>query len=314
MSKVRILFLGTPEFARLSLKALIEDEHYDIVGVVTQPDRPAGRNMKLTPSPVKVFAQSLGLRVWSPESAKDPTFLSEITELSAECAVVVAYGQILKKEFLQAFPFGCVNVHASLLPRWRGAAPIQRAIMSGDKESGVCLQVMVAKLDAGAVLGSRRISISDSMTATELHDQLAILSGELLRVELMDYIRGNLTPVPQDETQVTYAKKIEKSEAQIDWRRSAEEIHNLIRGLSSGPYAFGIIEDKALKLHRTEISNLKLSAGEVEVREGNLYVGCGKGSLRILELQPESRAKMNVQEFLRGHPLKSGSKFKTEAK
>ncbi|HWU43744.1 MAG TPA: methionyl-tRNA formyltransferase, partial [Bdellovibrio sp.] len=192
MSKVRVCFLGTPEFAVTSLKALLSDDHFEVVGVVTQPDRPAGRKLQLTPSPVKQLAIVNNLKVLAPEALKkNPLMLDEIRNWGAEVAVVVAFGQILTQEFLDSFRFGCVNIHGSILPRWRGAAPIQRAIEAGDLESGVTLQKMVKKLDAGDIIGLRRIKITPEMNAMELHDQLALLGADLLRVELMDYVRGN---------------------------------------------------------------------------------------------------------------------------
>lgn len=183
MSKVRILFLGTPEFAAASLRRLINDEHFEIVAVVSQPDRPAGRKMQLKPSPVKELALAHGLKVYSPETVNTQEFRDEIASLGAESAAVVAFGQILGQKFLDLFPQACVNVHASVLPRWRGAAPIQRAVMAGDRESGVALQIVVRKLDAGPVLGIRRLAIPDEMDAQQLHDQLKELGADLLHIE-----------------------------------------------------------------------------------------------------------------------------------
>ena len=221
MSKVRVCFLGTPDFAVVALKQLLADEHYQVVGVVTQPDRPAGRKMQLTPSPVKQFALSQGLQVITPESVNKDFILQEIESWGAEIAVVVAFGQILSQKFMDLFPFGAVNIHGSILPRWRGAAPIQRAIEAGDVESGVTLQKIVKQLDAGDVIGLRKTVIEPDLTSSQLYERLADLGAELLHIELMDYIRGNLAPMPQDPAGVTIAKKIEKSEAVIDWTRSA---------------------------------------------------------------------------------------------
>ncbi len=314
MSKVRVCFLGTPEFAVTSLKTLLEDEHFEVVGVVTQPDRPAGRKMQLTPSPVKNLAVSAGLRVISPESLrKSPYLLEEIKKWGAEVAVVVAYGQILTQEFLDMFPFGAVNVHGSILPRWRGAAPIQRGIEAGDKESGVTLQRMVKKLDAGDILGVRRVILDDEINAMELHDKLAVLGADLLRVELMDYIRGNLAPIPQDEASVTYAHKIEKTESEIKWNLSAVTIHNKVRGLAMGPGTYTVVGGKKIKIHKTQVNvvtgNHSACGLISEVNEQFISVKCGEGVLNILELQPESRTRMSVRDFLKGHPLKTGDYF-----
>lgn len=311
MSKVRVCFLGTPEFAVTSLKALIEDEHFEVVGVVSQPDRPAGRKMQLTPSPVKNLALANGLRVITPESLKkNPLIVEEIKKWGAEVAVVVAFGQILTQEFLDMFPYGAVNVHGSILPRWRGAAPIQRGVEAGDKESGVTLQKMVKKLDAGDIIGIRRVALDNEITAMELHDKLAVLGADLLRVELMDYVRGNLVPHPQDETQVTYAHKIEKAESEVKWMLPAVEIHNKIRALTMGPGTYTLLEGKKLKLHKTRVSEnagAHPNAGAiVDINDEFISVQCGGGVLNIFEVQPESRNRMKVRDFLKGHALKIG--------
>lgn len=314
MSKVRVCFLGTPEFAVTSLQALIDDEHYEVVGVITQPDRPSGRKMQLTPSPVKTLAMARGLRVISPESLKkNPALLEEIQKWGAEVAVVVAFGQILTQEFLQLFPFGAVNVHGSILPRWRGAAPIQRGIEAGDPEGGVTLQRVVKKLDAGDIIGLRRVPLDQEVTALELHDKLAVLGADLLRVELMDYIRGNLVPQPQDESQVTYAPKIDKAESVIQWSLPAVEIHNKVRALTMGPGTFTSWGGKKLKIHKTKVSEKSGShpdSGTVtRVNEDFIEVQCGGGVLQILELQPESRNRMKVRDFLKGHSFSGGERF-----
>lgn len=210
MSRVRVGFLGTPEFAVTCLRSIIEDEHFEVVGVVTQPDRQAGRKMVLTASPVKSFASAQGLRVISPDSVNKDYILAEVQKWGAEIAIVVAFGQIVSQKFLDSFKFGCVNVHASLLPQWRGAAPIQRAIEAGDKISGVSLQKMVKALDAGDVIGRRMTPITDQMNAKDLHDKLAFLGADLLRVELMDYIRGNLAPLPKTKAKSPTLKKLIK--------------------------------------------------------------------------------------------------------
>lgn len=308
MSKVRVCFLGTPEFAVTCLKQLLEDEHFDVVAVVTQPDRPAGRKMQLTPSPVKAFALSKGLHVISPESVNKEPMLQEIEKWGAEVGVVVAFGQILSTKFLNLFPKGCVNVHGSVLPRWRGAAPIQRAIEAGDVDSGVALQKVVKELDAGDIIGIRRTTIKPDQTAAELYEELAQLGADLLHVELMDYIRGNLAPTPQDPAKVTYAKKIEKTESEIDWSHlSAPQIHNKVRAFNMGPGTFTTFAGKKIKIHQTKVVNGSGKPGEViEVTEGKLVVAGKSGALELLVLQPESRNRLNVSDFLKGHPLKKG--------
>jgi methionyl-tRNA formyltransferase len=310
VSRIRSLFLGTPDIARHCLEAMLKDEHFEVVGVVSQPDRPAGRKLQLQPSPVKALVEPLGIPVFTPENINVPEVLAQLKDLKAEVAVVVAFGQILKKDFLHLFPNKVVNVHASLLPRWRGAAPIQRALMAGDRESGVSLQVVVRKMDAGPVLGVRKISLTEEMNALELYEQCKIGGAELIAVDLMDYLRGNLTPVVQDEQQVTMAPKITREEADVDWSRSAFEIHNLVRGLMMGPVAQTHREGKLLKIHHTRIAigdGVLGRPGEVlEASDKSLLVACGKGSLQLLEVQPESRAKMPVEVYLRGYPLQPG--------
>ncbi len=310
MSKVRILFLGTPDFACTALEALLADSHFEIAAVVTQPDRPAGRKMQLTPSPVKTLALSKGLKVFTPETVNSEEFRSEVSALAVESAVVVAFGQLLGDAFLALFPKKAVNVHGSLLPKWRGAAPIQRSLIAGEEETGVALQIIVKKLDAGPVLGIRRVKFGDEVKATEAYPTLARLGAELLTVEYMDYLRGNLTPIDQDETQVTVAAKIKKSEAAIDWTKSAREILNLTRGLALGPIPFARRADGAtFKVHTVTVIDEDRNgvAGAVRgVSDVGVEIQCGRGVLRMTELQPESRARMAAKDYLKGYPVKVG--------
>lgn len=314
MSKVRVCFLGTPEFAVVCLKELLNDEHFEIVAVVTQPDRPAGRKMQLTPSPVKEFALSKGLHVISPESVNKEPMLQEIEKWGAEVGVVVAFGQILSTKFLNLFPKGCVNVHGSVLPRWRGAAPIQRAIEAGDIDSGVTLQKVVKELDAGDLIGTRRTTIKPDQTAAELYDELALLGADLLHVEFMDYLRGNLAPTPQDPSGVTYAKKIEKTESEILWSElTGQQVHNKVRAFNMGPGTWLSLAGKKVKVHKTKVAQGSGKPGEViEVSEDRLVVAAKSGAVEILELQPESRNRMPAKDFLKGHPLKKGDLLGTK--
>jgi len=284
---------------------LIKDEHFEVVGVVTQPDRPRGRHLKLQPSPVKELVMPLGIDVLTPENINDAEVLSHIASWRAEAVVVVAFGQILSQEFLDLYPRLVVNVHASLLPRWRGAAPIQRALMAGDQETGVCLQVMVKKLDAGDVLGSRRLKIDPDWNALDVLEQMKPLACDLLKLDLMDYLRGNLSTLAQDESLVTYAHKIEKSESPIQWSLSAREIHNHVRGMVMGPGASTRRGNEILKIHRTHVredSGAHGKPGEV-VGSGpqSLFVACGQGLIEILEVQPPSRSRMAASEYLQGY-------------
>ncbi len=304
MSKVRVCFFGTPDFATVALNTLLKDEHFEIVGVVTQPDRPSGRKLQLNPSPVKSLALSHNLKVLAPESLKNNVMITDaIKGWGAEVGIVVAFGQILTEDFLSIFHFGCVNIHGSLLPRWRGAAPIQRAIEAGETVTGVTLQKIVKRLDAGDMIGARRLEIADDMDALEVHDQLAKLGADMLRVELMDYVRGHLAPIPQDEALVNYAKKIEKSESLIDWQQSAVKIHNKVRAFVMGPGTFMILNGKKIKIHKTKISNISIqkNPGEMIVQNNQLLMQTGDGLLELLIVQPESRNRVTAEEFLKGY-------------
>lgn len=325
MSKIRICFMGTPVFAERCLAALLDDEHFEVVGVVTQPDRPAGRKLQLTPSPVKDLASKRAIPFVTPESLrKSPEAVATIQSWGAEMAVVVAFGQILTEDFMNIFKFGCVNVHASLLPRWRGAAPIQRAIEAGDSVTGVCIQKMVKQLDAGDVIAERKVQIGKSMTARELHDELCLQSIDILRVDLMDYVRGNLAPRSQDESLVTYAKKIEKQESEIDWNNSAYAIDCKIRAFNMGPGTHTTWNGKKLKIITAfaqpgrELENPGRILSVLDLAKDNAFasiaskaieVGTGQGTLMVTCLQPESKSVMSVDEFLRGNQINVGDHF-----
>lgn len=320
MSKVRILFMGTPAFASTALQSMLDDEHFEIAAVVTQPDRPAGRKMQLTPSPVKKLALEKGLKVLTPETVNTEAFRQEVQNLAVESAVVVAFGQLLGDAFLALFPKGAVNVHGSLLPKWRGAAPIQRSIMAGDLETGVALQIVVKKLDAGPVLGVRKISLLESQTAADIYPLLAKLGCELLSTEYMDYLRGNLTPIAQDESLVTHAAKIKKSEAAIDWTKPAHQVVNLVRGLALGPVPHARRADGSMfKVHRAVgvPSSVAYSGSSrqpgaiVGVSEAGIDVLGGDGhAVRLLEIQPESRARLSLKDYLHGYPVTIGEVLK----
>ncbi len=313
MSTIRILFLGTPEFARAHLQSLLDDDHFEVVGVVSQPDRPAGRKMQLQPSPVKALAVEKNIPVITPEKVNTPEVLEQIQAFKAEAAVVVAFGQILPQKFLDFYPRRVVNVHGSLLPQWRGAAPIQRAVMAGDKVSGVCLQVMVKKLDAGDVIGLYTLPIGENTTAMELHDQMIPLGQKLLNIDFMDYLRGHVAAIAQDESKVTYAEKLDKAESLIDWSWPAEKIHAHIRGMTMGPGTYSIRKGKKLKIITSRIldaSSVNGKAGVLSVSSsGGLEVTCGVGRLSLEEVQPESKPKMKSKDYLLGHPVEAGEQL-----
>lgn len=309
----KIVFCGTPDFAVPSLKALLADSEFEVDLVLTQPDRPAGRGKKLKASPIKTLALVNGIEVGTPEKLTGSEWQEKVMAGNYDLGVVVAYGQILSQDFLDSFKFGCVNVHSSLLPRWRGAAPMQRAIMAGDKETGVSLQKVVKKLDAGDVIAEIKIPLPLDLGARDLYQRLSHLGGDLLIHDLKKFLKGDITPRVQDDASVTHAAKILKEEATVDWNKSAFEIHNKIRGLDmGGPYAMTTHKGKMLKLHESQI--LETTAlgepGEVvEVNKNSFVISCGENNLELLIVQPESKSKMSSGDFIRGSRLEKGEKL-----
>jgi methionyl-tRNA formyltransferase len=302
---LRLIFMGTPEFAVPTLLELVAHGH-EIAAVYTRAAKPAGRGMKLQLSPVEVEARRLNLRVLTPATLKTPEALEEFRAHDADAAVVVAYGMILPQAILDAPKLGCFNLHASLLPRWRGAAPINRAIMAGDRESGVMVMKMDAGLDTGDVAMAERVMITDAMTSADLHDALAPLGGDLMVRAIGALERGKLQLTPQNKEDVTYAAKIDKAEAHIDWNKPAREVLRHIHGLSPFPGAWCemVIEGAVarVKILRCEIANGSGTTGEL--LDDRLAVACKQGALRILELQRAGKQPMKAEEFLRGTPLK----------
>jgi methionyl-tRNA formyltransferase len=297
---MRIVFMGTPDFSVPVLDALAAAGH-EIACVYCQPPRPAGRGKKDKPSPVQLHAEALGLPVRHPVSLKTPEEQAAFAALNAEVAVVVAYGLILPRAVLEAPRRGCLNIHASLLPRWRGAAPIQRAIMAGDAETGVCIMQMEAGLDTGPVLLRKATPIGSEETAGELHDRLSALGAEAI-VEALDRLDA-LTPQPQPEVGVTYAQKIDKAEARVDWTRPAEEIARTIRGLSPFPGAWTMIGGRRVKLLKARASQGSGTPGEI-LR--GLTVAAGAGAVEVSRVQPDGRPPMAVDDWLRGARVAPG--------
>jgi methionyl-tRNA formyltransferase len=254
MSKIRALFLGTPDFSAKILKGLLEDEHYEIVGVVTQPDKPRGRELKLLPCPTKEVATQNRLTCLSPAKINALESIRAISDLRAEVAIVVAYGQILSVEFLNLFNFGAVNIHGSELPKWRGPAPVQRSIEAGETQTAVTLQKIVKELDAGDIIGIRFLTVNEQDSALDVLNKMTPLSLELLKIDLMDYIRGNLAPQPQNHKLATFAPKILKSETQIDWSLPATAIHNKVRAYLLGPGAWTQSPFGRIKILKTKVS------------------------------------------------------------
>ncbi len=303
---MKIIFAGTPDFAVPALAALIKAGH-DIVLVLTQPDRPAGRGMKLKSSPVKELALVHQLPIFQPETLKTPEVQSRIAETRADVMVVAAYGLIIPQVVLDIPQHGCYNIHASLLPRWRGAAPIQRALLAGDSETGVTIMQVVLALDAGAMLNKGVVPITAQDTAQTLHDVLAEQGGRLM-VETLAELDA-LILEPQDEALVTYAEKLQKSEAPIDWKRSAVEISRQVRAFNPFPVATATMQDEVWKVWFASAAQWRGTPGEVIALEGGIVVSCGEGALCITELQKPGGKRLGWKEFLAGTPLKIGDKF-----
>jgi methionyl-tRNA formyltransferase len=307
---LRIIFAGTPEFAATALRALIAAGH-EIPLVLTQPDRPAGRGMKLTASAVKSLALEQGLALRQPASLKEAAEQEPLRRAAADAMVVAAYGLILPRAVLEIPRLGCLNIHASLLPRWRGAAPIQRALLAGDSETGITIMQMDAGLDTGDILLAERVAILPEDTAGTLHDRLAVLGAQCITRALALLGAGKLPRRPQDEALATYAPKVSKREAALDWGRDAQELARAVRAFDPFPGAHAELEGVALKIWRAAPLPAEGRApGEVLAagREG-ILVACGSGSLRLEVLQRPGGRRMTAAEFLAGHPLAPGVRF-----
>lgn len=299
---LRLIFMGTPDFSVPTLLELVAHGH-EIVAVYTRAPKPGGRRgLQLQPTPVEEAARKLGVPVLTPKTLKTKEALDEFSAFGADAAVVVAYGMILPQAILDAPKFGCYNLHASLLPRWRGAAPINRAIMAGDAESGVMVMKMDVGLDTGDVALAERLAITDNMTAADLHDRLSRLGADLMVRAMAALDRGGLHLRKQGEDGVTYAAKIDKAEARIDWSKPAHAVLRHIHGLSPFPGAWaelaGVTENARVKILRCELA--KGAGAPGEVMDSQLTIACGEGAIRILELQREGKARMQAVDFLRG--------------
>lgn len=304
---MRIVFMGTPDFAVPCLDNLIKN--HQVVGVFTQPDKPVGRKQILTPPPVKVLAENNRIPVFQPEKIKNSNTLEIIKELNPDVIIVVAYGKILPTEILTAAQYGCVNVHASLLPKYRGAAPIQWAILNGDKITGVSIMQMDEGIDTGDIILVRETEINPDETSEELFDRLSVLGADALidALELIENNKANATPQPKGD--FGYAKMIGRELCPIDWSKSAAEVHNQVRGLQSWPVATTTINGKNLKIHKTKIvDNIGNYPGEIVDNNKRLIVSCGDNKcLEILELQLDGKKRMNSQAFLTGNKIEIGT-------
>ena len=310
MDRPRIVFMGTPEFAVGSLAALFDlADEVDVVAVVTQPDKPKGRGQALGIPPVKALALERGVPVLQPTKLRTPPFADVLRELRPDVCVVTAYGKILPPDLLAVPRLGCLNVHASLLPRFRGAAPIQWAIAHGDAETGVCLMLMDEGLDTGPVLACRRQPIAPDETSAGLHQKLAALGGQLLRDELPRYLRGELTAQPQPAEGAVYAPIIKKEDGRLDFGRSAQELARRVRAFTPWPGAFTHLDGALLKVHRVRVGEGRGEAGTlIAAGPAGLEVACAEGSLLLQEVQPEGKRAMSAADFLSGRKLVPGSR------
>ncbi len=306
---MKIIYAGTPEFAVPALAALIQSSH-EVSLVLTQPDRPAGRGMKLKPSPVKSLALEHNIPVLQPETLKDAAVQAQIAAENADAMVVAAYGLIIPTAVLNMPRHGCYNIHASLLPRWRGAAPIQRSLLAGDKETGVTIMEVVPALDAGAMILRGTLPITAQDTAQTLHDGLADIGAKLM-LQAMNQLEsaGKLAAEPQNEALVTYAEKLQKSEAAIDWHQDAEALSRQVRAFNPFPVAQSTLQGDTCRIWMAQALDGQAEPGTIVSLDQGIIVGCGKGLLKIDELQLPGGKRLKARDFLAGNPLKLGDKF-----
>ena len=309
---MRILFMGTPEISAICLKKLIEDGH-DVCAVVTREDKPRGRGNVMTPTPTKVTALEHGIPVYEPKTLRDDDFLSLLSEISPDIIAVVAYGKILPVSVLDFPKHGCVNLHVSLLPKYRGAAPMQRAIMEGERETGVTVMYMNEGLDTGDIISVERFPIGPEDNFEDIHDRSALVGGALLSKTIYEIEEGRATRTPQDDSLATYAAKIEKSDCKIDFTKSAGVLDTIIRGVTPIPGAFAYHNGKMLKIFKATVTDGSGAAGEViatdGVGDGSFTVACGEGALKVSGVIPEGKGKMSAGDFIRGRKIFTGDKL-----
>lgn len=303
---MNIIYMGTPDFAVPALEKLAKSNH-TVMAVFTQPDKPRGRKMIMTPPDVKVCAENLGIPVYQPNSMKTEESLEIIKKYNPDVIVVAAYGQILPKSVLEAPKYGCVNIHGSLLPKYRGASPIQQSVLNGDKVTGITTMLMDVGLDTGDILLTCETEIGENETSGELFDRLALMGGDLILETLTALENGTVTPQKQDESLASHTSKIDKSLCPIDFSKTAQEVHNQVRGLYPWPVATAKICGKNVKIHSTKISDKSGKAGTI-ISVRPLIIACAEKSVEIIELQPEGKKKMTAEAFTAGHKLETGDK------
>ena len=300
---MRVVFMGTPDIAATCLKKIIADG-FDVVGVYTQPDRPKGRGMKMVFSPVKEVALEHKIPVFQPENFKTEDAVNQLRELKPDICAVVAYGQLLPQNVLDTPVRGCINIHASVLPAYRGSAPYQWAVLDGLTETGVTAMYLCKKMDAGDIIDVSKTPIGENETAGELLDRLAVLGADLLSKTLGRFDAGEVTATPQDETQVSYAPMLDKSMCPIDWNKSAQQIHDHVRGLHPWPVATTELGGKRFKIHSTAIVEGSGEPGKIlGLTKTGLQIACGQGAIEIRSLQAEGGKRMAAPDYFRGHPL-----------
>ncbi|MCD8369634.1 MAG: methionyl-tRNA formyltransferase [Clostridiales bacterium] len=313
---MRIVFMGTPDFSVPTLKSLLDSRH-QVIAVVTQPDKPKGRGRAVAMSPVKECALEHGIPVYQPVRARDATFIREMEALAPDVMVVIAFGQILSQDLLDVPRYGCVNIHASLLPKYRGASPIQWAVLNGDEETGVTTMQMAAGMDTGDILETVTVRLDPKETGGSLFDRLSQLGGNLILSTLERMEQGTIVPQPQNDAEATYVKKIPKTMGEIDWSSDASSIERLVRGLNPWPSAYTHVGGKMLKIWEADVLPEDASANIVEPGKvleasgSSLLVAAGRGVLKITSLQLEGKKRMDTAAFLRGYSLKTGDRMGT---
>lgn len=303
---MRVVFMGTPDIAATCLKKILADG-FQVVGVYTQPDRPKGRGMKLVASPVKLVAQEAGIPVFQPENFREEETVQQLRDLQPDVCAVVAYGRILPQKVLDVPTLGCINIHASVLPKYRGSAPYQWAVLDGLTETGVTAMYLVREMDAGDIIDVSKTPIGENETAGELLDRLAVLGADLLSKTLGRFASGQqISRTPQDESQVSFAPMLDKAMCPIDWNKTAQQIHNQVRGLHPWPVATMELNGTQFKVHETRVVEGQGIPGAVlELNKHGLVIACGQGAIEIRSLQAQGGKRMNAPDYFRGHPLKA---------